>query len=219
MARARADIDYESFAADYCAGHLTVRQIADKYGIGTGSVRRSAERLKLTRDLSAKIEAATQQKVISARIETAQTDAAHIGTKEAQIIESESTIRAKVLGSHFQVSEKIRNQVIAMTSELELAAGLELGEELENSLPSDIKRAIRSAVTLDSRSKILVRLTESAQRVIDIERKHFGMDRAEIPPDPLKAMPTDKLQSILAYLLPQIGGTFEPKGRVLEHGQ
>ena len=52
----RKQVDWESVERDYSAGLLSLREIADKYGVSEGLVRRKATQNEWNRDLSKKIQ-------------------------------------------------------------------------------------------------------------------------------------------------------------------
>ena len=91
----RKSIDWESIEASYRSGSPSVRALAEKYGLTEGAIRKRASKEDWKRDLTGKVQAATKEKLVRTKVRTESTQ-----RTDAEIIESESDVRAELVLSH-----------------------------------------------------------------------------------------------------------------------
>ncbi len=166
-------IDYGRIEPGWRAGQLSVQQLADEYQEATGqsvtiqAINKHFKKLGIPRDLSAKIEAKAAAMVQAAMVQgKVQIDGTETLPAEAAIISGAATNSANVQLSHRADIRILRNR--AAEYEAELA-----------DCPDDLAK----------RASILKMLSETSVRLIDAERKAFGMDKDQQSTDnPLHAL-------------------------------
>lgn len=90
--------DWEAIEAAFRAGSLSIRNIAEQYGIAEGTIRKRAKKLGWQRDLSDKVRKAAQDKLVREEVRTKGTQDA-VRT-DAEIVEQASSEAAAVVLSH-----------------------------------------------------------------------------------------------------------------------
>lgn len=184
---------------DYRAGIKTLRQIADENGITHGAVNKRAKRDGWERDLSEKINAKADALVSKAVVSKAVSTETKVA--ERQVIEANAQAVADVRLAHRRDIHRARRLTNALLDELEqqtdpatLALLTDLGDMLI--APDDrgvdkLNDLYRAIISLPERSKTLKVLAESLQKLVDMERTAFGMDKdVEQRNDPLTSLLT-----------------------------
>ena len=184
---------------DYRAGIKTLRQIADENGITHGAVNKRAKRDGWERDLSEKINAKVDALVSKAVVSKAVSTETKVA--ERQVIEANAQAVADVRLAHRRDIHRARRLTNALLDELEqqtdpatLALLTDLGDMLI--APDDrgvdkLNDLYRAIISLPERSKTLKVLAESLQKLVDMERTAFGMDKdVEQRNDPLTSLLT-----------------------------
>lgn len=189
--------DWEKIELDYRAGIKTLRQIASENGISEGAIRKRAKRDDWTRDLSERIQEKAEQLVRKEAVRSlVRTESA---VTERVLVEVNAQAVADVRLAHRKDIHRARRLTNSLLDELEkqtdpdtLAMLEELGELLrrEDDKGVDKKNDLYNRViSLGERSKTLKTLAESLQKLVDMERTAFGMDKeGEKKDDPLSSM-------------------------------
>lgn len=197
-AAGKAAPDWERIELDYRAGIKTLRQIADENGVSHPAITKRAKRDGWSRDLSAKIQAKAEElvtKELVTKLVTTETKVA-----ERQLIEANAQAVADVRLAHRSDIHRARRLTNALLDELEkqtdpdtLAMLGELGELLEK--PDEktgrdrLNELYQAVISLPERSKTMKVLAESLQKLVDMERTAFGMDKeVEQRADPLASL-------------------------------
>lgn len=177
--------DWEAIEADYRAGIKTLRQIADENGITHGAINKRAKRDGWERDLSKKIQSKADALVSKALVSTPVSKESLVS--ERQIVEVNAQAVADIRLAHRHDIHRARRLTNALLSELEgqtdpetLAALQELGELMrrEDERGQDkLNDLYHKVISLSERSKTMKTLAESQQKLIDMERTAFGMDK------------------------------------------
>ncbi len=190
--------DWERIELDYRAGIKTLRQIADENGITHGAINKRAKRDDWTRDLSEKINAKADALVSKAAVSTPVSTESKIA--ERQVVEANAHAVADVRLAHRRDIHRARRLTNALLDELEQETHPETVDRLrklgEFMLEPDdrtgrdkLNELYQAVITLPERSKTMKVLAESLQKLVDMERIAFGMDReAEKTMDPLSAL-------------------------------
>lgn len=194
MAR-RSDIDWEAVEADFRAGILSGRKVAEKHGVAYSALRTKAKKAGWTQDLSKMVEHATK----AAMIEKAQSDArasskgAGIGAEKAQ------TVISGVQAAVNQRVEVLTRHQAAARAGADLAAGLidelvQVSKEKVNleALADALVKAsggeidmvaaaseIRKLTSVGSRAATLKTAVEALGKAIDKEREAHGIKPEE----------------------------------------
>lgn len=92
---ARKSIDWEAVEASYRSGAPSVRALAERHGLTEGAIRKRATKEGWRRDLTEKVQAATKEKLVRAKVRTESTQ-----RTDAEIIDSESDIRVSLVQAH-----------------------------------------------------------------------------------------------------------------------
>ncbi|ARU06150.1 hypothetical protein CCO03_17030 [Comamonas serinivorans] len=180
-----AAIDWERIELDYRAGIKTLRQIAEEHGITHGAINKRAKRDGWVRDLSQKIQAKADALVSKAAVSSEVSRESKF--TERQVVDANAQTVADVRLAHRHDIHRARRLTNALLSELEqqtdpqtLALLSDLGDALRNpdergnDKLNDLYQAI---ISLPERSKTLKVLAESLQKLVDMERTAFGMDK------------------------------------------
>lgn len=184
-------IDYERIEPGWRAGLLSPHQLAAAYTEETGQKVSHAAIIKhfkkagIARDLSAKIrdraEAMVTEAMVTGKVTPRQT------IPDATLIEEGSTQVATVRLAHRKDIHRARRLTNALLDELEretdpktVALLSEFGALMRN--PDDkgadkLNDLYHAIISLPERSKTLRVLTESLQKLVDMERQAFSMDK------------------------------------------
>lgn len=192
--------DWERIELDYRAGIKTLRQIAEENGISHVAVNKRAKKDGWERDLSAKINAKADALVTKAMVTSVVTSEAKIAEK--QVVDVAAQAVADVRLAHRKDIHRARRVTNSLLDELEkatdpdtLAMLNELGEIMAN--PDEktgrdrLNEIYQAVISLPERSKTMKVLAESLQKLVDMERTAFNMDKdASKEADPLAALLT-----------------------------
>lgn len=192
-----APIDWEKIELDYRAGIKTLRQIASENGISEGAIRKRAKRDDWTRDLSERIQEKAEQLVRKEAVRSLVRTGSAV--TERVLVEVNANAVADIRLAHRKDIHRARRLTNALLDELDkqtdpetLAMLEDLGELLrrEDDKGVDKKNDLYNRViSLGERSKTMKTLSESLQKMVDMERQAFGMDKeAPKTADPLEAL-------------------------------
>lgn len=210
---ARTAPDWEQVEIAYRAGVKTLRQIASENGISHTLVARHAKRFGWVRDLSEKIQAKADELVSKSAVSSVVTTETRIAEK--QVIEANATAIADIRLAHRKDIHRARRLTNALLDELEqhtdaetLALLKELGEYMHKPDPKTgrdrLNEIYQAVISLPERSKTMKTLAESLQKLVDMERQAFGMDKGPANPE------GDPLTNLLTRLATGNGNGFSP---------
>ena len=194
--------DWEKIEADYRAGILSLREIAEAHpGTNHVAIARKAKREGWSRDLAAKIRAKADA-LVTERTVTADVTAER-RVSERDIIDANAQAIVSVRLSHRRDIQRSRSITMRLLEELELQSGRENAELLEQ-LGELMRREddrgqdklndlYQKIISLPGRAKTMKDLGESLRVLVTLERQAFGLDdKDQKPQDAL----TTLLQSI-----------------------
>ena len=194
--------DWEKIEADYRAGILSLREIAEAHpGVNHVAITRRAKREGWSRDLSAKIRAKADALVTDQAVTADVTAQRHVSERE--IIDANAQAIVSVRLSHRRDIQRSRSITMRLLEELELQSGRENAELLEQ-LGEIMRREddrgqdklndlYQKIISLPGRAKTMKDLGESLRVLVTLERQAFGLDdKDQKPQDAL----TTLLQSI-----------------------
>lgn len=187
MAAKAKQVDWVAVEVDYRAGVLTDRAIGKKYGLSHVAVGKRAKAEAWTRDLSARIKAATDAKVSKAAVTSKVTKDAKLVT-ERETVEANATLQSGLILSHRKDIQSLRAAVAAMSGELGALASTDLQAALELVLDEKTKgatgkraaaleKAYHAAMALGSRAGAGQKLASALGILIEKERQAFGIDK------------------------------------------
>lgn len=192
----RAKTDWDAMEHDWRAGIKTVLQLSKEHGVSRAGIIKHWGNLGVDRDLAAKIRAKTEALVTQSVVTQEVTQQRAV--TEAQIVLQNGAQAAAIRLGHRKDIARLRVIITAQMDELEASSGPEqaqrlrelgdmLREEDENGRDkmNDLYRAI---ISLPERSKVAKQLAETLRIAIDLERREFGMDKADVADDPLTAL-------------------------------
>ena len=201
--------DWERIELDYRAGIKTLRQIADENGVSHPAITKRAKRDGWSRDLGAKIQAKADELVTKELVTSLVTTETKIA--ERQLIEVNAQAVADVRLAHRRDIHRARRLTNSLLSELEKQTAQvpelqELGEILRR--PDDkgmdkLNDLYQAIISLPERSKTMKVLAESLQKLVDMERTAFGMDKEA-------EKKSDALESLLGRIASGNGNGFAP---------
>ncbi|ADU99431.1 hypothetical protein [Alicycliphilus denitrificans] len=204
--------DWERIELDYRAGIKTLRQIADEHGITHGAINKRAKRDGWERDLSGKIQAKADALVSKAAVSSEVSKESKIAEK--LVIDANAQAVAEVRLAHRRDIQRARRLTNALLDELEQETDRDTLEQLkklgelmfepdEKTGRDRLNELYQAVISLPERSKTMKTLAESLQKLVDMERAAFGMDKDQ----PREA---DPLAALLARIATGNGNGFAP---------
>ena len=179
--------------AEWRAGIKPVQQLSKEYGVSRAAIIKHWDKLEIERDLSAKIQAKADALVTQAQV-TREVTAESRVTETEIVLENAAQAAAIRLGHRADI-KRMRVIIAAQMEELEASSGPEQAQRLrdlgelmrnENDNGSDkLNDIYRAVIGLPDRSKVAKQLAETLRIAIDLERREFGMDKAQVNTDPL----------------------------------
>lgn len=174
-------IDWEAVEIAYCAGVLTLRQIAEEHGPSPAGIMKRAKKGGWTRDLNAKIQAKADELVNKALVNKAVNS-----VSEKQVVETTAQVMADtILNQRSDVQAGMRI-VACLMSELTAICGPEKSQELEklgelmrsenDNGVDKLNDLYRLVISLPERSKTAKTLTEALRNLIELQRKILKLD-------------------------------------------
>ncbi len=158
----RKQVDWESVERDYSAGLLSLREIAAKYGVTEGAIRKKAKKEEWVRDLTAKIAKKTDDLV---RNEMVRSEVRSEKASEKEVIEANAQAIVSIKLKHRTSIGRLNGIVDSLFEEIE---DLNKLKNLDN-LP----------VRVDMTKKLMDTLKTS----IDKERQAFDIQDKTTPVD------------------------------------
>lgn len=177
--------DVEAIGRDFRSGVMTLEEIAAKHGVGGGAqgVFAMAETHNWVRDLGDQIRHETHAKLQADLV--GDLDRIEVAVREEAIIEANAAQQATITKAHRSGATKARALVDRMFGELEASMLADQEKETLLSLlesvtddPAQIEavgRAIDKLFGIGERAKIAKALVESLTRLVDLERRVYGI--------------------------------------------
>lgn len=216
----RAKVDWEKVETSYRLGVQSIRSIAAEHGCTDTAIRLKAKEQDWTRDLSAKVKAATAELLRKDELRTAlRTNPAAKATEREQI-DISAKVKTDVILAHRKDIPIARALTMQMLSELQLqTSGIELLEELGEMMrnPNEAGQDKRNdlynkVIALSGRSSTLKSLADSLKVLVGLEREAFGLNEAD-------ASPRDALTELLQGIAGGNTSAFKPIARDIAHDE
>lgn len=204
--------DWEKIEADYRAGILSLREIAEAHpGTNHVAIARKAKREGWSRDLSAKIRAKADA-LVTERTVTADVTAER-RVSERDIIDANAQAIVSVRLSHRRDIQRSRSITMRLLEELELQSGRENAELLEqmgelmrredDRGQDKLNDLYQKIISLPGRAKTMKDLGESLRVLVTLERQAFGLDDKD-------QKPQDSLTTLLQTIAGGNASAFRP---------
>lgn len=204
--------DWEKIEADYRAGILSLREIAEAHpGTNHVAIARKAKREGWSRDLSAKIRAKADA-LVTERTVTADVTAER-RVSERDIIDANAQAIVSVRLAHRKDIQRSRSITMRLLEELELQSGrenVELLEQLGELMRREDDRGqdrlndlYQKIISLPGRAKTMKDLGESLRVLVTLERQAFGLDDKD-------QKPQDSLTTLLQTIAGGNASAFRP---------
>jgi hypothetical protein len=173
----------------YRAGIRSLKDIGAEFEVSDAGILKRAKRDGWVRDLKAKIRAKADAKVSASLVSGEVSPQTKVA--EAQVIEVEATVQARVRLAHRTDIARGRTLVMNLLSELEQQTGggalyeqlAELLHSDEEDAPSKRRELLSKVIALPARTKTMKDLADSLRVLIGLEREAFGIGELEPPPD------------------------------------
>lgn len=179
--------DWERIEADYRAGLLSLREIAEPYTISHTAIKKRADKEGWTRDLSAKIKAKAEALVSKDAVSKAGN--AETKVSEREIVDANAELVAAVDRRHKGTAKRGQALVDKLLAELEsttdnLADFEKLGELLDESGPNEngkwvedkINKIYRAVISTGGRVDSLKKLAETFEKFAKFERVAYRLE-------------------------------------------
>lgn len=204
--------DWEKIEADYRAGILSLREIAEAHpGTNHVAIARKAKREGWSRDLSAKIRAKADA-LVTERTVTADVTAER-RVSERDIIDANAQAIVSVRLAHRKDIQRSRSITMRLLEELELQSGRENAELLEqmgelmrredDRGQDKLNDLYQKIISLPGRAKTMKDLGESLRVLVTLERQAFGLDDKD-------QKPQDSLTTLLQTIAGGNASAFRP---------
>lgn len=183
----RCTADWERIEANYRAGVMTLREMAQADGnVTEGSIRKRAKRDEWTRDLKAKVQAKAEELVRKALVRAEVRNSDEMRTTEAQVVEVEAQVQARITMAHRADVTRGRKLSMTLLAELEAQTGdvgalATLGDVMRNPDENGVDKLnelYHKVIGLPSRTKTMKDMAETLRILIDKERQVFGIEGA-----------------------------------------
>lgn len=189
-------VDWAAIEVHFRAGVRSIREIAREFGVSDTAIRKRARECGWTRDHAAKVEAKAAEKVRTALVRSEVRNQTGDANREpppaeAAQIEIEAEVSARIQIAHRadvtrarELATKLLAEVEAQTVSLELL--MTLREFLADQTDAAAKKRVQlftQMCSLGGRVANLKALAESLSRLIDLERRVYGISDGEANAD------------------------------------
>jgi hypothetical protein len=187
-------VDWEAVEMQYRAGIRSLKDIGREFGVSDAGIIKRAKRDSWERDLKAKIQAKADAKVSAALVSAEVSAEAKL--TEALVIETESTVQARIRLGHRKDIGRYRALALQLVGELEhqtdsgelyaqlfeLLTDLEADSEDSSAAAKERQRkrreAFERAMSLGGRTKTMKDLADTLKTLVGLEREAFGLETA-----------------------------------------
>lgn len=165
MSKPRDKHDWELIEREYRAGQLSVREVAKKYKLSEGAIRRHAKLCGLTRDLTEKVQRAVRIKLVSTKPKP---EACVQSVSDDEIVDAAADRAVAVVEIQRSDINKLRSL------ELDLIRRVEEDEKIAIIYQGQVTAQL--SVGLPARAEILQKLAFVSHKRIQLERQAYGLE-------------------------------------------
>lgn len=184
MAATRNNADWEAVRVDYCAGQMSIREIARKHDVAESYIRRRAKENGWERDLTEKVQERVRNKLVRTdeRTPNARDEVRTTKRTDEEIIEAAAETAVQVVQVHRRDVRNGRLICAALFAELQdTSANRELiAECIESETQDDTSPTRRNqmlkAVSLPTRARAMLDLSAAMKNLVAVERQAFNLD-------------------------------------------
>lgn len=184
MAASRNNADWEAVRVDYCAGQMSIREIARKHDVAESYIRRRAKENGWERDLSGKVQERVRSRLVRTveRTTNAQEEVRTTKRTDAEIVEAAAETAVQVVQIHRRDVRNGRTICAALFAELQdTSANREIiAECIESETQDDTSPTRRNqmmrAISLPTRARAMLDLSAAMKNLVAVERQAFSLD-------------------------------------------
>lgn len=195
----RKQVDWEGVERDYSAGILSLRELAEKYGVSHQAIDKRAKKNDWPRNLSAKI-SAQAEKLVDRLAVDGLVDSKKATEKEIVQANAQAIVDIKL--SHRTDIARGRKLVAALFDELEeTTTNKELFEQLgeimrrENDHGQDkLNDIYQKVISMPQRIDGVKKLSEALRVLIDKERQAFDIQDKTTEQKPIQQMTDEEIE-------------------------
>lgn len=174
--------DWEAIESAYRAGLLSIRAIADRYGVSDTAIRKRAKAHSWVRDLSDQVRKEVRNKLVRGEVRK---DQCANPEQDAEIVEQAAEEGAQVVRSHRRDIRKASALADLLMDDLQ--ASIVHREAIETAIEDETRddqggarRAhMLAAVSLPSNAKTLFQLSAAMKNLQTLERQAYNLDAEE----------------------------------------
>lgn len=167
--------DWSAIEAEYRAGQLSNRMIAEKHGISEGMIRKKAKAQDWTKDLSAKVRQEVRTQLVRSEVRTS-------NVSERDIVQQAGITGAQVVRTHRRDARQASDLLAMLMTQLTEAAACR--PDLENIIEETCKEdetgkrydRLMRAVSLPTHASTVRDLSTALKNLITIERQAHNLD-------------------------------------------
>lgn len=168
--------DWEALGVEYRAGAVSVRELARKYDVSEGAIRKKAKANQWERDLTEKVQGRVRSKLVRSEVRTTN------ARTEAEIIEAAADTAVQVVQIHRRDVRNGRMICARLFAELQdTSANREIiAECIESETQDDTSPTRRNqmmkAISLPTRARAMLDLSAAMKNLVAVERQAFSLD-------------------------------------------
>lgn len=168
--------DWEALGVEYRAGAVSVRELARKYDVSEGAIRKKAKANQWERDLTEKVQERVRSKLVRSEVRTTN------ARTEAEIIEAAAETAVQVVQIHRRDVRNGRMICARLFAELQdTSANREIiAECIESETQDDTSPTRRNqmmkAISLPTRARAMLDLSAAMKNLVAVERQAFSLD-------------------------------------------
>lgn len=184
MAASRNNADWEAVRVDYCAGQMSIREIARKHDVAESYIRRRAKENGWERDLSGKVQERVRSKLVRTveRTHNAQEEVRTTKRTDAEIIEAAAETAVQVVQIHRRDVRNGRMICARLFAELQDTSDNReiIAESIDSETQDDTSPTRRNqmmkAISLPTRARAMLDLSAAMKNLVAVERQAFSLD-------------------------------------------
>ena len=175
--------DWEAIERDYCAGLLSLREIASSHpSTNHVAIARRAKKEGWVRNLTEKIQAKADELVTRSHVTDGVTESSRVSERE--VIDANAEMMANVIRSHHKSLGRLDTVIKLLFDRLEAElSGTELFDQLGELMAAPdekgqdkLNELYRKVIALPSHTDTAKKLAETLKTKIELERKVFKIE-------------------------------------------